>query len=147
MDEKGHIQSGSSIIPCLRYRDALAAIDWLQRAFGFHAQAVYADGDTVFHAQLTFGQGMIMLGSADKQSEWSRHAAMPDEVGGRQTQNACVIVSDVDAHYARAKAAGARIVIDIADQDYGGRGYACADPEGYLWWFGSYDPWRVDHPQ
>ncbi len=41
--------------------------------------------------------------------------------------------------------AGARIVIDIADQDYGGRGYACADPEGYLWWFGSYDPWRTDH--
>ena len=127
--------------------DAQAAIDWLQRAFGFHAQAVYADGDTVFHAQLTFGTGMIMLGSADKESEWSQHAAMPDEVGGRQTQNACVIVTDADAHYARAKAAGARIVIDIADQDYGGRGYACADPEGYLWWFGSYDPWRSDHGQ
>jgi len=72
---------------------------------------------------------------------------MPDEVGGRQTQSACVIVTDVDAHYARAKAAGARIVIDIADQAYGGRGYACADPEGYLWWFGSYDPWRAEHTQ
>lgn len=58
-----------------------------------------------------------------------------------------MIVTDADAHYARAKAAGARIVIDIADQDYGGRGYACADPEGYLWWFGSYDPWRADHDQ
>ena len=58
------VGSGSTIIPCLRYRDALGAIDWLQRAFGFHAQAVHAEGDTVFHAQLVFGQGMIMLGSA-----------------------------------------------------------------------------------
>jgi len=139
--------TGSTIIPCLRYRNALAAIDWLQRAFGFHAQAVYAEGETVFHAQLVFGQGMVMLGSASSSGEWSKLAVMPDEVDGRQTQSACVIVPDADAHYARAKAAGARIVIDIADQDYGGRGYACADPEGYLWWFGSYDPWRADHDQ
>ncbi|MPN55348.1 hypothetical protein SDC9_203030 [bioreactor metagenome] len=60
-----------------------------------------------------------------------------------ETQSACVIVSDADAHYARATAAGAEIVIDIADQDYGGRGYACRDPEGHLWWFGSYDPWAA----
>ena len=139
--------TGSTIIPCLRYRNALAAIDWLQRAFGFQAQAVYAEGETVFHAQLVFGQGMVMLGSASNSGEWSKLAVMPDEVDGRQTQSACVIVPDADAHYARAKAAGARIVIDIADQDYGGRGYACADPEGYLWWFGSYDPWREDHSQ
>jgi len=147
MGSNDESRDGSTIIPCLRYRDALAAIDWLQRAFGFHAQAVYADGDSVFHAQLTFGRGMIMLGSAGNESEWSRHAVLPEEVGGRQTQSACVIVTDVDAHYARAKAAGARIVIDIADQAYGGRGYACADPEGYLWWFGSYDPWRAEAPQ
>ncbi|MBB5530667.1 putative glyoxalase superfamily protein PhnB [Stenotrophomonas maltophilia] len=80
MGENGQPSSGSTIIPFLRYRDAQAAIDWLQRAFGFHAQAVYADGDTVFHAQLTFGTGMIMLGSASNQSAWSEHAAMPDEV-------------------------------------------------------------------
>ncbi len=147
MGENGQPSNGSTIIPCLRYRDAQAAIEWLQRAFGFHVQAVYADGDTVFHAQLTYGSGMIMLGSSSSSGEWSKLAVMPDEVGGRQTQSACVIVADADAHYARAKAAGARIVIDIADQEYGGRGYACADPEGYLWWFGSYDPWRVDHGQ
>lgn len=135
---------GSSIIPCLRYRDARAAIAWLQHAFGFTAQAVHADGDTVHHAQLVHGNGMIMLGSAGNGSEWARYAALPDEVGGRQTQSACVVVTDADAHYAQAKAAGARIVIDIADQPYGGRGYACADPEGYLWWFGSYDPWQED---
>ncbi len=68
MGGNGQPSNGSTIIPCLRYRDAQAAIDWLQRAFGFHAQAVYADGDTVFHAQLTFGSGMIMLGSADRKA-------------------------------------------------------------------------------
>lgn len=135
--------TGSTIIPCLRYRDALAAIDWLCGAFGFERHAVHADGDTVLHAQLTFGSGMVMLGSASNQSEWGRQIAQPDETGLRETQSPCVIVHDVDAHYARAIAAGARVVQDIADQGYGGRGYSCRDPEGHLWWFGSYDPWKA----
>lgn len=134
---------GSTIIPCLRYRDALAAIDWLCRAFGFEKQAVYADGGVVHHAQLVHGAGMIMLGSAQNAGEWGRHIAQPEEIGGRETQSCCVVVADADAHYAIAKAAGAGIVIDIADQAYGGRGYLCRDPEGHLWWFGSYDPWRA----
>ncbi|KAF1055610.1 MAG: hypothetical protein GAK43_00405 [Stenotrophomonas maltophilia] len=137
---------GSTIIPCLRYRDSRAAIAWLQQAFGFQVQAVYAEGDTVFHAQLTYGSGMIMLGSASSSGEWSKLAVLPDEIDGRQTQSACVIVADADAHHARGLAAGARIVIALSDQDYGGRGYACADPEGYLWWFGSYDPWQAAGP-
>src|SRR3546814_6661412 len=115
----------STITPCLRYRDALAAIDWLCRAFGFEKHAVYADGDTVHHAQLTFGNGMVMLGSADNASQWGRQVAQPDEIGMRETQSPCVIVADADAHYARAKAAGATIVMDIADQDYGGPGHPC----------------------
>ena len=134
--------NGSSIVPCLRYRDAPAAIDWLCRAFGFEKHAVYADGDTVLHAQLVFGNGMVMLGSADNAGEWGRHMAQPDEIGMRETQSACVVVADADAHYAQATAAGAQVVIDIADQAYGGRGYACRDPEGHLWWFGSHDPWQ-----
>jgi uncharacterized glyoxalase superfamily protein PhnB len=134
----------STIIPCLRYRDAHAAIDWLCRAFGFEKNAVYADGDTVHHAQLTFGNGMIMLGSADDRSEWGKQIAQPQEIGLRETQSPCVIVADADAHYAQAKAAGAAIVMEIADQDYGGRGYSCRDPEGHLWWFGSYDPWKAE---
>ncbi|WP_202842918.1 VOC family protein [Luteimonas saliphila] len=133
----------STIIPCLRYRDAPAAIEWLCGAFDFEKRAVYADGDTVHHAELTFGNGMVMLGSVHAGSEWGGQIVQPDEIGGRQTQSPCVIVRDVDAHYRRAKAAGATIVIDIADQDYGGRGYACRDPEGHLWWFGSYDPWKA----
>lgn len=133
---------GSSIIPCLRYRDALAAIDWLCVAFGFQRHAVHAEGYMVQHAQLVFGNGMIMLSSV-RPGEWSAQMIQPDETEGLETQSACVVVAEVDAHYQHAKAAGAEIVIDIADQPYGGRGYACRDPEGHLWWFGSYDPWQA----
>jgi len=132
----------ATIIPSLRYRDAPAAIDWLCRAFGFEKHAVYAEGNIVHHAQLTFGNGMIMLGSADNASAWGRRIAQPDEIGGRETQAACVIVSDADAHYAHAKAAGAAIVDELEAKDYGGKGYSCRDPEGHLWWFGTYDPWH-----
>lgn len=135
--------TGSTIIPAMTYRDARAMIEWLCRAFGFEKHAVYADGDVVHHAQLVYGTGMIMLATAHKEGEWSERIAQPDEIGMRETQSPCVIVPDADAHYARAKAAGAKIEIDIADQDYGGRGYACRDLEGYLWWFGSYDPWNT----
>ncbi len=131
----------ATIIPCLRYRDAPAAIDWLCDAFGFQRQAVYQDGDIVHHAQLVFGNGMLMLGSVQP-GAWGSNMVQPDEIDGRETQSACVIVTDADAHYARTKAAGARILIDIADQDYGGRGYSCRDIEGHIWWFGSYDPWK-----
>ncbi|RRU13920.1 VOC family protein [Stenotrophomonas sp. 278] len=135
--------AASAIIPCLRYRDAHAAIAWLEQAFDFKPQAVYADGAIVYHAQLVHGGGMVMLGSVDHGGEWEKLTVQPDEIDGRETQSACVVVSDPDAHYARAVAAGAKVVIDIADQDYGGRGYACRDLEGHLWWFGSYDPWQA----
>ena len=131
-----------TIIPCLRYRDAPAAIDWLCRAFGFQKQLVVPNQDgTVAHAQLTLGNGMIMLGSA-VDSDFGRLIKQPGDIGGSETQCPYVIVKDVDAHYARAKAAGAVVVMDIKDEDYGGRGYSCRDPEGHLWNFGSYDPWE-----
>ncbi|MCA1713635.1 MAG: glyoxalase, partial [Gammaproteobacteria bacterium] len=71
--------TSATIIPCLAYRDALAAIDWLCRAFGFVRHAVYADGEVVHHAQLTFGNGMIMLSSADKGGSWGERIAQPDQ--------------------------------------------------------------------
>ncbi len=133
--------SESSIIPALRYRDALAMIDWLCRAFGFERHAVYADGQGgIAHAQLRWGGGMVMLGSTRDDAYGSRMVA-PGEIGGRNTQTLCVIVDNADAHHARALAAGAEIVDPLTDQDYGGRGYSCRDPEGHLWWFGSYNPW------
>lgn len=132
----------SSVIPCLRYRDAPAAIAWLCDVFGFEQQAVYANPDgSVAHAQLTFGNGMIMIGSAGAESEWGRHIRQPDEIGGAETQAAYVIVADADVIYQRAKEAGAEIIIDIKFEDYGGRGFSCRDCEGHLWSFGTYDPW------
>ncbi len=133
--------SSSTIIPALRYRDAAAAIEWLCLAFGFERHLVVpGDGGTIAHAQLTFGRGMIMLGSA-RDDAFGNLVTTPDRTGGIGTQSAYVIVENADAHYARALAAGARIVIDVKDEGYGGRGYSCRDPEGHLWSFGTYDPW------
>ncbi len=131
------------IIPALRYRDAAAAVDWLCDAFGFERHLVVpgANGQVV-HAQLTLGpngSGMVMLGS-DSGGDYDRLLCDPQAAGG-VTQAPYIVIEDVDAHHERAKAAGAVIVMAPADQDHGGRLYACKDPEGHLWNFGSYDPW------
>jgi uncharacterized glyoxalase superfamily protein PhnB len=133
----------ATVIPCLRYRDAPAAIDWLCQTFGFEKQLVVPNQDgTIAHAQLSFGNGMIMLGSVLKaETEFGRLMKQPDEIAGAETQSSYIVVLDADAMYARAKAAGAKIVIDIKDEDYGGRGFSCYDLEGHLWNFGTYDPW------
>jgi uncharacterized glyoxalase superfamily protein PhnB len=139
----------STIIPSLRYRDALAAIDWLVSAFGFKKQAVFVapDNKTVQHAQLTFGNGMIMLGSVDNGGEAGKFMVQPDEVGFRETQGAYLVVPDADAVHATAKSAGAEMVLDIRDMDYGGRGFTCRDLEGHLWSIGTYDPWAAAEPE
>ena len=82
MMESMTTQTRSTIIPSHRYRNALAAIDWLVRVFGFEKNAVYmADNETVAHAQLTFSGGMLMLGSADNGSEYGKLMVHPDETG------------------------------------------------------------------
>ena len=131
-----------TIVPTLRYDDAEAAIDWLCRAFGFERHLVVRDeeSDEIVHAQLTFGNGMIMIGSV-RDDAFGQLQKTPAEVGGVATQSAYIIVPDADAHFARAVAAGAVIVYSLRDEDYGGRGYSCRDPEGHLWNFGTYDPW------
>jgi uncharacterized glyoxalase superfamily protein PhnB len=134
-------QPRATVIPGLRYRNAPAAIDWLCRAFGFERQLVVpGPNDTIAHAQLTHGNGMIMLGSV-VDSEFGKLMKQPDEIGGAETMSAYLIVKDADAVYARAKQAGAKIVIDIKDQSYGGRGFTCRDLEGRQWSIGTYDPW------
>jgi uncharacterized glyoxalase superfamily protein PhnB len=133
----------ATVIPVLRYRDAPAAIEWLCRTFGFEKHLVVpGEGGTIAHAELSFGNGMIMLGSVlERETPFGRLMKQPDEIGGAETQSSYVVVNDADAVYARAKAAGARIAIDIKDEDYGGRGFSCYDVEGHLWSFGTYDPW------
>ncbi len=133
-----------AIIPCLRHEDAPAAIDFLCRAFGFERHAVHSnavDPMRIDHAQLVREGQMIMLSSiAD--SDHSRGAPMTTVAkAGGNTQAPYVVLNDVDGHATRARAEGAEIFMQPADQDYGGRSYAARDPEGNVWNFGSYDPW------
>ena len=135
-----------AIIPCLRYEDAPAAIDFLCRAFGFERHAVYADDKDptiVQHAQLVDRGNMIMLSSLGRSdSEWVEKSGMKTVAqAGGNTQAPYIVLDDVDGHAARARAAGAEIIAEPADQHYGGRVYSARDPEGYVWSFGSYDPW------
>ena len=132
----------STIIPTLRYRDARRMIGWLCEAFGFARHAVYEDGHGgIAHAQLTLGPGMIMLGSM-RDDEFGSLQSTPAALGGT-TQSPYIVVSDADEVHRRATAAGAEIVIEIKDEDYGGRVFSCRDPEGHLWNIGTYDPWKA----
>ena len=135
----------STVIPSFRYQDAPAAIDWLGRAFGFVKHAIYANGDgTIAHAQLTREGGMVMLGSAQNRGPATLHLAHPQDVQGKNTVSVSVTVSDPDQVYESAQAAGAVITMPITDMPYGGRAFTCKDPEGYLWHFGSYNPWSAE---
>ncbi len=121
-----------NIYPCLRYKDAPAAIAWLEKAFGFKKHAVHAAPDgSVAHAEMSHGAGMIMLGS--KKDDFIATA-------GVGVQCIYLAITDVDAHCARAKAAGARILRDLNDTDYGSREYCALDIEGHFWSFGTYWP-------
>ena len=114
----------------LRARDAHALIRFLVDAFGFEETVVYADGDTVHHAQLAWPPGGgIMLGTAREGTPWSQQPG---------TSAAYVVTDDPDALHQRAKAAGAEIVAAPVDQEYGSREFIARDPEGNLWSFGTY---------
>jgi uncharacterized glyoxalase superfamily protein PhnB len=92
------LNPGSTIIPCLRYRDAHAAIIWLCAAFGFSLHAVHEnENGGIEHVQLTYGDGMVMLGEV-RDNAFGKLIAQPDEVGDRETQCACAIVTDCKAH-------------------------------------------------
>lgn len=124
-----------AIIPAIRYRDPNSAARWLAEAFGFrdHASHRGADGSLV-HAEMTLGNGMVMFGSGSEAGgDGNPWAEVPLGI--------YAVVADIDAHYARARAAGAEIVMPLRDTDYGARDYSVRDLEGNLWCFGTYDPW------
>lgn len=129
---KGYTRISSAVF----YENAAQAIDWLCNAFGFEVQLkVEADNGKIAHAELRLGEGLIMTGDA-KPRDWRR---TPNQVGGC-TQALCVVVDDVDAHCARARAAGATIAMEPTTTDYGDgywvdRTYEAIDPEGHHWWF------------
>jgi len=133
----------SNVIPGLRYRDAIKMIEWLCRYMGFEKQAVYPGADgKVMHAQLTFGKGMIMLGSVDNGTPSSKMTKQPDEMGGAETQSPYLIVSNIEGMYASVQAGGASITMPLEEKEYGGKAFSCADPEGHIWHIGTYDPWE-----
>lgn len=118
-------------------------IEWLVQTFGFEKQAVYADQKgVVMHAQLSFGNGMVMVGSVNNGTPSSRLLKQPDEIGGAETQTPYLVVSEIDGVYARAKAAGAKMLMDLEEKDYGGKSFTCSDPEGHVWHVGTFDPWE-----
>ena len=132
----------SSVAAAMRYRDVAAASDWLCTAFGFQKHFVATSETGVVHyAQLTFGHAMLMLATV-RDTPLGKYMKQPDEIGGAETQSCYILVGNADAHYARAKASGAEIIVHIRDDDFGGRSYACRDPEGHIWNFGTYDPWQ-----
>lgn len=134
--------TASTIIPAMRYHDAQAAIEWLCNVFGFERHAVYpGPNNAVGHAELTLNRGMIMLGSG-KDDEYSRRFMSPSDLGEAETRSVYIVVTDVDAVYARAKAAGGKIVRELQNTDYGSREFSVRDPEGHSWSVGTYNPWE-----
>ena len=125
--------SSTTISPCLRYADAPRAIDWLERALGARRGHVYESGGRVEHAEVWFGDGCVMLGSIPAPGtgrlDWGPGAACT-----------YVVIGDPDERYARATGAGAEVVRELADTDYGSRDFIVKDPEGNLWSFGTYRP-------
>jgi uncharacterized glyoxalase superfamily protein PhnB len=125
---------GPTVIPGLRYRDAPAAIRFLQEAFGLEQGLVVPGPDgTIAHAELRWKTGMVMLGSHSDGSD----GRVAVETGKAMLY---VVVDDPDAHHDRAVAAGAEVVHPLRDENYGSRGYMARDREGNLWSFGTYRP-------
>ena len=126
-----------NIFPALHYRDPDAALEWLKRAFGFEEKAVYrGDDGRIQHAELRLGDGLIMFGGIPAAGAPATNRAQPPVT-------IYAVVSDPDAHYERAKKAGAEIVRQLADQPYGSREYGARDLEGNAWSFGTYDPYAA----
>jgi uncharacterized glyoxalase superfamily protein PhnB len=128
----------------LWYKNPVAAIDWLCKAFGFEVRLkVEGDGGRIEHSELVFGDAVLMVGSEgpdpgrDRDTSWQ---AAPGSLGGKNTCNLFLYVDDVDAHCERARAAGATIANEPKTTDYGAeywsdRNYEAVDPEGHHFWF------------
>lgn len=124
-----------TIFPILRYHDARSAIQWLCATFGFvELFSVPESGPSVRHAQLKLGTNVIMLGSVRAED------GMASVQDVSSTQALYVYVEDLDAHYERARLAGAEIASSPKDTDFGSREYHVRDLEGHPWTFGTYLP-------
>ena len=120
----------TALTSALCYRDPKAALKWLEAAFGFELVMLIEDADgNLAHSEMRFGDSLVMIGT-----EWTADHRSPASIAGKNTQTVHIhIDTDVDAHCARARAAGAEILMEPADQFYGDRTYRCRDPEGHFW--------------
>ena len=121
-----------AFIPSLAYQDNRAALKWLESAFGFEPSEVLTDAEgNIVHAEMSHGDGVVMIGS-----EWADWTRSPASLGGKNTQRVHVrLERGIDEHCARARRAGATIVMEPADQFYGDRTYIATDLEGHYWTF------------
>jgi uncharacterized glyoxalase superfamily protein PhnB len=127
-----------NIFPALRYKDANAALEFLKNAFGAEEKAIYrGDDGTIRHAEVRLGAGIVMFGGYSELGFLGGEKPRPMA----STVSLYVVVGDPDRHYAAATAAGAKVVRELEDMDYGSREYSVRDLEGNLWSFGTYDPY------
>ncbi len=131
------VMSIQNIFPALRYPDADTALAWLAEAFGIEQREVYRDADgRIRHAELKLGEGLIMFGAYDEDGFVG--GSPPDPRAA--TISLYIAVDDPDAVHARATRAGAEVVRELTDTDYGSREFSVRDLEGNLWSFGTYNP-------
>ncbi|MDO9562632.1 MAG: VOC family protein [Bradyrhizobium sp.] len=131
------------LYPTLRYRDAEAMIRWLKDVVGFTERVVYrSDDGGLQHAELACGSSILMLG----QSRDDEYGRLVGDINGRRTDSLYLAVDDPDALHARVKASGVTIEMALHDTAYGSRDFACRDPEGNLWSFGTYWPKVSEYP-
>jgi uncharacterized glyoxalase superfamily protein PhnB len=124
-----------TVFPWRTYDDAPAAIAFLERTFGAERHAYHEESDgSVAHAELRFGNGIVMVGSSRPDLPATRGA-------GERGTGIYIAVDDIDGHFARAQAAGAEIVSEVRDLGYS-REYTARDPEGNSWQFGTYQPFN-----
>jgi uncharacterized glyoxalase superfamily protein PhnB len=132
-----------SLYPVFRYRDPDAAVDWLRRAFGCEERVVYRDEEGKFrHGELRLQGSLVMIGLADEAGWLGGEKPRPLS----STASVYVAIADADAHHARARGEGAKIVRELVDEPYGSREYSARDLEGNLWSFGTYRPSADEQP-
>jgi uncharacterized glyoxalase superfamily protein PhnB len=124
----------TALTSALCYRDPKAALKFLEAAFGFELVMLIEDNDgNLAHSEMSFGDSVVMIGN-----EWTDQHKSPASIDGFNTQTVHIhLEGDIDAHCERARAAGAEILMEPADQFYGDRTYRCRDPEGHFWTVGA----------
>lgn len=136
------VSAERAVVPIMPYRNAMAMVDWLCNAYGFEKRRVVKGEDgEVKRAELAFGDSVIMVVPV-RDAALERLVVHPDQIGGVETQTCYLVVSDIDAHYARATAKGAEIVSGIQLKDRVERSYTSRDPEGHIWMFGTFGAYQ-----